>query len=229
MQVEDYKQQQLAEEGQFKAFPVAWTIEKAESGAVAVAISFSIKHKWDPVAKAWTQEWPAGYYSDNRSWIIKRGGEELNQNAVDNLHKCGLWDGDFDKFKQPPPPQVCLIDVQLEKNEGYKDRYRVAWINPDADAPQVRGQFRPADPEMLDSLRSRFQSSTRAIAGGNSSGAPPAPPAAAPPASPGVAAPQASPSQAAPPPPPAAPPGGPTGTPTGEGEDPGLGDIETPF
>lgn len=178
MNLEDYTQHHLEEEGDFRAFPVAWTVVEKDSGAVGIKFQFAVHQKWHGKEQGWSQEWPPGYYSYNDTWIIGRKdkGGDTNQAAIENLGKCGLWDGDWDKLLGPVPSVFVLISVGSEEYQG-KTRYRTDWINPNADEPKPRGGFAPADPNVLAQLRARFQSKTRAIAGGAPAGKAPAPPA----------------------------------------------------
>lgn len=183
MNVEEYTQHQLEDEGVYRAFPIAWTVEEKESGAVSIAFEFGIRSKWHGKEAGWSVDWAPGYFTTNRTWVVKKNGD-LNQTAVDNLGKCKLWNGDWDALAGPPPNVFVLVTVGAETYEG-KLRYRADWINPDADEPTARGGFAPADPNVLATLRSRFQSKTRAIAGGTGGGPAPAPPTPTP-AAPGA-------------------------------------------
>lgn len=183
MNIEDYTQQPLDKEGVYRAWPISWALQestKDESKSVAVAIRFVVHQMWHGKDVGWSQPYPAGWFCDGHVWIVKKDGS-LNQGAIANLQKCGLWDGDFDKFMQPPPNYFVHIDVGSEQYEG-KLRYRANWVNPDADEPSVRGGFQPTNPDLVQSLRQRFQPQTKAIAGGQRTGAPPPPPAAPAPA-----------------------------------------------
>ncbi len=178
MSTEAYTQQYLDREGVFRAFPVAWTMEKADSGAVAIAFQFAIHQEWTPGDRVWSQEWPPGYFTTNRTWIGKKDGN-LNDSAIANLGKCGLWNGDTDAIAGPPPRVFVLIDVAAEEYNG-KTTFRANWINPNADEPAARGGFAPMDKSLMDQMRARFGTATKVIAGGAPSGSPPAPPQATP-------------------------------------------------
>lgn len=197
MNLEEYAQREWEKEGTYRAFPIAWTLEKKESGAVAIAFKFALHQEWHGKDQGWSVEWAPGYWTTNRTWIVKKDGE-LNQSAVDNLGKCGLWDGDFDKIAGPVPSVFVLVDIGCETYEN-KTRYRADWINPNADEPKPRGGFTPTDPNVLAQLRARFQSATRAIAGGAPAGTAPAPPATPAPAPTPAVAPAAVAPAAAPP------------------------------
>ncbi len=212
MNVEEYTQHQVEEEATFRAFPVAWTVVEKDSGSVAIRFQFAIYQKWHGKEQGWSAQWPPGYFSYNDTWIIGRKdkGGDTNQGAIENLGKCGLWDGDWDKIAGPVPSVFVLIDVGPSTYEG-KTTYRADWVNANADVPTPRGGFAPADPTVLAQLRARFQSKTRAIAGGAPAGTAPAPPATPTPApTPAVASAPltagAAPIQAAPSPAPAASP-----------------------
>ncbi len=183
MEIQDYIQNQLEKEGVYRAFPVSWTIEqstKNDSQSVAIAFMFAIYSEWwgkdkgDGSDHGWSEEWAPGYFTVNRTWIVKKDGE-LNSGAINSLAKCGLWDGDWDKFEGPPPNVFVLVDVGSETWEG-KLRFRANWINPDAAEPAERGGFKPTDPAMLTAMRARFQQKTKALAGGAPSGGAPAQP-----------------------------------------------------
>lgn len=208
MDLDDFRQNPVDEEGTYRAYPVAWTFEEKESGAAAIHFIFAIQQKWHGKEEGWSVAWAPGWFVENRTWVVKKGGKDLNQGALESLGKCDLWDGDFDKLAGPPPQVYVLLDVQSEEYEG-KSYMRAAWINPNADEPQARGGFTPADPNLLAAYRARFQNKTRAIVGGNRAGTPPPPPSANPaPLSAGAAAvapPTAPAAPAAPPGPPAAP------------------------
>ncbi len=46
MNIEEYTQAELEEEGVFRAFPIQWTVEEKDSGAVAIAFKFCIRASW---------------------------------------------------------------------------------------------------------------------------------------------------------------------------------------
>lgn len=188
MNVEDYTQRPLEDDGVYRGFPVSWTVEpstKEGSESVAIAFRFAVHQKWHPEQKDWSEVWPTGYFVENRTWIVKVDGKP-NPGAIESLSKCGLWDGDWDKLAGPVPNVFVLLDVAAETYEG-TTRYRANWVNPNADEPKARGSFSPADPDLLASMRQRFQSQTKAIAGGKKGGAAPAPPAPSPAAAPTAA------------------------------------------
>jgi hypothetical protein len=178
MDINDYQTQPVAEPGIYRAWPIAWTIETADSGAVAIATRFAILQQWHADHKAWSAEWPVGYYSDARTYVVKKDGQP-NASAIESLAKAGLWNGDFDALAFPPPQVYVHITVEEEEYQG-KRRARVNWINPNAEEPAARGGFTPANQDLLKSLRARFGGPIRAIAGGQPTGAPPAPPQTAP-------------------------------------------------
>lgn len=191
MNIEDLSQSHVNEEGTYRCFPISWTVEQYDSGSVCIAIRFAVHQKWWKTEEVWSEEWPQGWFVDARAWVIKKRPKdapktqqgELNDSAIANLAKCGLWNGDWDALAGPPPSVFVHIDAGPEKNpETNEVKIRGQWINPDAEKPVARGGFAPADASLLQSLRSRFQSGTRAIAGGKPSGTPPPPPPAATPA-----------------------------------------------
>lgn len=212
MEVSDYTQHELQDDGTFRLFPVAWTIEpspKETSQAVAIAFKFAVRSKWHPDVKSWSEDWAPGYYVEGRVYVIKADGT-LSKANVKNLQDLGLWSGDFDDIAEGPPASVIIHgDVESSEWEG-KTRWRVNWMNPDADEPKGKAGFSPPDPEVLSTLRKRFRSQIKALSGGDAGqvAAPPAAPAAVPPAAPSAPAtqPAAAPQQQAAPPSPPAPP-----------------------
>jgi hypothetical protein len=191
--------------GSYRAKPLSWTIEKKDSGSVAIAIQFGIIQKWHPEGEGtWSQPWPPGYYTYNRTYVIKKDGN-MNDGAVKGLADAGIWNGNWDLLAGDPPDVVVIIDVQRSEWQGNVS-YRAEWINPNADRPVERGSgFKPVDTDLLAQLRQRFQSQTSAIVGGApAGGSPPAPPQTqvAPPAPGIVGDPLATPTPPAPPGPP---------------------------
>lgn len=190
MSIEDYTIQLIEEQGTYRAFPLQWTLEQADSGAIALAIRFGIYSKWQGKEHGWGMDYPAGWYTDHRAWIVKKPTEEqskrglggsLNDKAIENLSKCGLWDGDFEKLDQPPPRVFVHVEVEPEEYQG-TTRWRANWVNPDGPEPKPRGQFAPVDRSLLDKLRAQHQAKTRALAGGGgASGTAPATPPPPPP------------------------------------------------
>jgi hypothetical protein len=189
MNIEDLTQSVIDEEGTFRAIPIDWTLEESDtvdeetgkkSQSVALAIKLSIVSKWHPDADggAWSQDYPPGWYVEHRGWVVKKDGT-LNEKALASLSECGLFDGEFEKVLEGPPPQVTVLAEVSKENYKGQDRMRANWVNPNADRPQPRGQFRPANPDLVNSLRARFGSQAKAIAGGKPGGKPPAPPKAA--------------------------------------------------
>lgn len=194
--LDDYLKHRWDQEGQYRAFPIRWRLEEKQSGAAAIVFEFALKQQWHGDEVGWSQEWGPGYYSEGRAWIVKKDGA-MNEGAIENLAKCGLWNGDFDALEGRPPQVMVIVDVRAEAYEG-KTYYRVAWINPNADVPEAPpGGWQPTNPDTLATLRKRFQTQTRAIAGGKAGGQggnqagmrPPAPGVP----SPGVPAPQPTP------------------------------------
>lgn len=178
-----YAQALLDQEGIYRAFPLTWTAQPSkqkDSKSVSIVIQFGIRQKWHPPQPNeegegnWSQPWPEGYYTYGRSAVIGRDGTP-NAGAVEALSKAGLWDGDFDKLSGPPPSIFVHLDVKESEFNG-KKQIGADWINPDAEKPRERGGLAPASSELLDSLRTRFGSATKAIAGGKPGGAPGAPP-----------------------------------------------------
>ena len=178
--VEDYTQQKTEEEGDFRGFPVAWTLEQStKSKAVAIAFKFAIHSKWHGADAGWSEQYPVGYYVEHRAWVIGSDGE-LNPKAVKSLADAGLWNGDFDEVAGPVKSVFVLLVVEQEAYENNKPESRAKWVNPDAPEPRARGQFSPADPSLLNDLRARFSGKAKAIAGGTPAGPASAPaPAAA--------------------------------------------------
>ncbi len=174
---EEYLQNRIEQPGIYRGYPIAWTLEEStsdDSQAVAIAFQFAIHQQWSPDAKAWSEEWPVGYFTANRTWIIGKDGS-FNAKAGEALKACGLWNGDLDEIAGAPPNVFVHLDVDGETYQG-KTRYRANWINPDADEPRARGGFTPVSNDLLKSLKSRFGSQIRAAMGGAKTGAPPAPP-----------------------------------------------------
>jgi hypothetical protein len=79
----------------------------------------------------------------------------------------------------PPPAVYVLVSVETEQWDG-KPRTRVKWIDPDSDEPKPRGGLKPTDQGLLQAMRNKFQTASKAIAAGKPAGAPPKPPPAAP-------------------------------------------------
>lgn len=171
MNVEDYTQHALTEDGVYRVFPVTWTLEpstKSGSQSVAILTRFAIHQKWHGKEQGWSAEWPPGYYVDHRAYVVGKDGE-LSQKLVEAVGKAGLWNGDWNQLDGPPPSVFMLLDVTTEMYEGVP-RSRGNWLNPNADEPQPRGSFAPTDTKLLANLRERFQQKSRAVAGGAPSG-----------------------------------------------------------
>lgn len=170
-------------EGAYRAYPLSWTIEKSEnSESVAIAFQFAIHQKWhkddsyEQGGGQWSPVWPQGYFTYGRSYVVGKTGQ-VNQGSVEALAKAGLWNGDWDAIVGPPPSTFVLIEVEANVYQG-KTTYRANWIHPDAEKPPTRtGGFKPVDESLLAMQRAKFQSQTKAIAGGNRAGGQaPAPP-----------------------------------------------------
>lgn len=175
----EYTQAQLDRAGLFRGFPIAWTLQPAKEGSgsqsVAIAFQFGIYQEWFPDGEgAWSQPWPAGYFVLNYTYIVGTEGNE-NAAAIEALAKAGLWDGDFDKLMGPPPSVYVLLDVKANEFKG-RTSFRAEWVNPDAERPTARGEFKPLNTDLLAQMRARFGTSAKAIAGGKPAGAAPAPP-----------------------------------------------------
>lgn len=165
--------------GTYRVRPIAWTVQespKEGSHSVALRVAYSIVARWDAEGKAWTEDWPVGWHVDGFHWIVKKDGQ-LNDSAVRMLKDAGVWNGDFSILEVEPPQNVTVLATVEENTYEGKTSYRVNWVDPNADEPRQRGGFKPADPNLLASLRTRFQSQVRAVAGGSPQGTPPSPPA----------------------------------------------------
>jgi hypothetical protein len=189
--------------GTYRAIPVSWTVnesEKEDSKSVWISMQFAIFQQWDAASSQWSQEWPSGYYVYGSQFIVKRDGS-VSDGPVKALSDANLWFGNFDDFKEgkTPPKVAVIVEVEEEEYNG-KTSMRVKWINPDADAPKARsGGLKAPDASKLESLRARFQSQTRAIAGPKGTGqATPPPVATSAPAPAATPAPVAAPAPAAP-------------------------------
>lgn len=192
MNIEDLTTARLAEEGDFRVFPIAWSVQESKavdketgkkSESVAIIFHFGISQKWHPEATGdggdWSDTWPTGYFVENKTWVIGKDGNE-NARAIENLAKCGLWDGDWDKLTGPVPSGFFLLATVGSEEHAGKTYHRADWINPNADKPQKRGGggFAPLDTGLLANLRNKHQAKTRAVASGGT--AAPAGPAATP-------------------------------------------------
>lgn len=167
--------------GNYRVRPIAWTVQKSprdDSQSTAIRIAYSIVARWDAESEQWV-DWPQGWFVYGQHWIVKRNGQ-LNESAVRMLRESGVWNGDFSALEDDPPQNVTAIATVAENVYEGNVSYRVDWVDANADAPRTRGGFKPADPELLASLRARFQSQVRAIGGGSPQGTPPAPPASGP-------------------------------------------------
>jgi len=244
MNIEDYTQARLDREGTFRVFPISWSVAqstKEDSKSVAILFRFAIHQQWGGEEGGWSPDWQPGWYVDSQTWIVKTDGT-LSAGNVKNLVDAGLWDGDFDKLEGACPSGLFVLVDVIADNYGGETRYKANWISKNADKPASRGSFRPASKELLGSLRSRFQSEVRAVAGGKpSAGSPTPPPGVVPaPLTPAAApAPSAPPAPNGPPPPSAAPsPPSPPQVvlppqivppPTGAADDPVVSPDDIPF
>lgn len=176
-----YAQAQMDQAGTFRAWPLSWNIQApknpAESQSHAVVIQFAISDRWDPDGNGggtWT-EMPPGWFTYGRAWIVKRDGT-VNEAAVKNLRDAKLWNGDFDQFQVEPPNVFVIVEVDAEEYNG-KVQHRANRIHPDADVPpEKKTGLKPADPDLLASLRATYGPQVRATIGGQvPAGRPPAP------------------------------------------------------
>ena len=175
---QDLLQNEIQEVGNYRVRPVAWTLQEYSSGAISLLFKLSIVSKWHPGEEAgtgeWSNEWPAGYYTENSTNIIKKDGTP-NPIGSQGLAKAGLWYGDFDAIASAPPSVVLIAEVKENPHNG-NIYYRADRLSPDADKPPVRGGgFKPVDQSVLDSMRARFGTQMKAIAGQAPASAAPAP------------------------------------------------------
>ena len=165
MKLEDYTQQIVPEDGTYRAFPVAWSFQTNEkTGSGSIVYRLAIHSKWIAEAKEWSPQWPVGYYVDNYTCVVKRGGTELNDGFVRGLVECGLWDGDFDAIQGAPPSVMVIADVTSREWEG-RTRMQAEYLSPNAEAPKLRGNLKPADASNLAAMRARFGPALKAVAG----------------------------------------------------------------
>lgn len=186
----------LTEPGNYRAYPIDWALEAANptekngnSHAQPVKIRWRIYQKWHPdqseAGGAWSQAWP-DYRIDSWTYIIGRDGQPSEKPAR-QLIDAGLWNGDLDAFAGEPPKAYALISVESDNYQG-QAKVKVRWISPNADKPPAGGgAFTPTEKSVLDSVRSRFGSSFRAMAGQGAATAAGAAPQPAGPAAPSPA------------------------------------------
>ena len=143
-------------EGHFRVHLVEWWLDKAPSGAVAVACKFRVKEEW--ANEAWVSwedyEEHAAY---GRWWIIKKD-ESINETAVKQLRQNLGWNGTLDLEELP---ERCAVSIRVE-SDHYEGRtsYRATWMEPwDAD-PTGRG----LEKGVAEELETRFGSLLRAAA-----------------------------------------------------------------
>lgn len=162
----------LEQEGIFKVKPLSWDIREAESGAVAVSMSFKVEAelvdgKWE----SWSEYGDYMVYGD--WWVVKKDGT-INSGAVEQLAKSLGWNGNLGTVTGEPPAKIVQVSVKPDTYEGVT-RYKGSWMNPEDYAGGAPGA---ADPVAVKGLQSRFGALLRAAAAGAIAETPKAPAAA---------------------------------------------------
>lgn len=175
-----YQTTLLDQDGSYRAFPLAWTLDTASSGAVSVHVRFAIGQKWHPEAGdgegLWSENYQPGFFVDGWFYIVKKDGE-ANDSAAQQLIDALGWDGDMGAFEGDPPfSTVCIVRTGFEAYNG-QQRLKLQWLSKNEDRPPAPGGLRPADPSLVASLNQRFGGKFKALAGGAPQGTAPAPPA----------------------------------------------------
>ena len=164
--------QQLQDIGTFRGNILGYTLEKAESGAVAVYLEVSVDEAWDEEAQDWADWREHELETSGRIWVIKKDGT-INKTQAESLLKCAGWDGSFESiYNGDWKPTPIQFDVE---EDAWKDkvRYRISWLNP---YDRIPGMGNVGEDEAK-SLQSKFGSQLRALAGNQQRNA--APPAKA--------------------------------------------------
>jgi len=156
----------LEQEGIFKMKPLSWDIREAESGAVAVSMSFKVLEelvdgKWE----SWATYEEHMVYGD--WWVVKKDGT-INEGAVEQLATSLGWDGNLASVTGTPPEKIVQVLVKPDTYEGVT-RYKGSWMNPE---DYTGGAPGAADPATVKGLQTRFGSLLRAAAAGAKAGAP---------------------------------------------------------
>lgn len=147
-------------EGIYRAYPAAWAVEQVKSGAVQLAVQFSItdvKEKGEWVVMEQPEE-ITGYF-----YIVKKDGT-LNDRQIQSIKDALGWDGvSFANLASGDWSGTQVqITVGSEVYEG-KKRLKVQWLNHrDYEGGGGVGQ---TDPQIVSSLDTRFGSALRATAG----------------------------------------------------------------
>lgn len=160
----------LDREGIFKAKPFQWDVQRAESGAVAVAIGFEIVARFDDDSEweDWTKYSSMHCYGN--WWVVKKDGT-VNQGAVEQLAVALGWSGNlFEVSSSDAPDRIVQITVKEDTYHG-KTRYQATWMNHEHFVPTRFG----ASEEEVSQLEARFGSLLRAAASGAAEAKPPVP------------------------------------------------------
>lgn len=152
---------QLAQAGIFKVRPTHWEVYEAQSGAVAVSMTFLVLEELDESNQWASWDGYEGHQVYGSWWMIKKDGT-VNVGAVEQLVECLGWNGNLTSVVGDPPPKTVQVTVKDEVYEGIT-RYKASWMNPE-DFAGGGGSF-GVDEVGVKALQSRFGSLLRAAAG----------------------------------------------------------------
>ena len=150
----------LQQAGIFKVRTNNWEVYEAQSGAVAISLTFDILEELD-TDRTWASWAEFGDHHVYGSWwVIKKDGT-VNPGAIDQLVESLGWDGRLTSVAGDPPDKIVQVQVKEEVYEGVT-RYKATWMNPEDFAGGSGGG---ADEASVKALDARFGSLLRAAAG----------------------------------------------------------------
>lgn len=150
--------QQLQQSGIFKVRPTKWEVYEAQSGAVAVSMTFRVVEELaeDRSWASWAEYEEHIVYGS--WWVVKKDGK-INVGALEQLVECLGWDGNLTSIVDPAPDKVVQVTVKEEEYDGTV-RYKASWMNPE----DFEGGSFGVDEAGVKQLQAKFGSLMRAAA-----------------------------------------------------------------
>lgn len=158
--------QAIAQTGTFRGPIVSFGLNKAESGAVGVAITAMADECFGD--GEWHDWRGHEIEASGTIWIVKKDGK-LNERQVQDLISCAGWDGDLRSIANGTwEPTSIQYQVQEDEYRG-EVQYRIAWLRAYDSTPGGGN----VDSSEAASLQQQFGSKLRALAGNSKRNAQP--------------------------------------------------------
>ena len=162
---------ELDRAGTFRFGITGWSVREEDTGSVGVVLDCIVVDAWN--GTGWDQ-WLGVYDTHKCSaciYIVKKD-KTISADNVKRLVESIGWDSNLSFFERPPAESLRVLgEVEKDEYKG-KVRYRISWVNPNADIPG--GGNKTVKSDRMAQLQAQYGGMFRAI-GGTVGKAPPPP------------------------------------------------------